>query len=120
MIYRLLLLSVLQATISCAQIPQVAPADSVQTAPGTFVVTGKITASSGESLTVVIVEVKEMGSGIVNPVAPGQQVHLGHRHDSRKLKPGDRIELILRETLGLDNAMTTYEIVQFKKTKVRS
>lgn len=97
---------------ACAQITPAG--DSTQIPPGTVVVTGTITAASGNNATLKIEEVVGSGQGIINLPAAGQQMPV-RVTKGIKLRTGKKVRVYLKEKLEADASRSSYELVQVKK-----
>lgn len=109
---RLLLVLFIVCQYACAQITPAG--DSTRIPPGTVVVTGSITAASGDHVTLKVEEVIGSGQGIINLPAAGQQMPVRVTKDI-KLRTGEKVRACLKEKLEADASRSSYELVQVKK-----
>jgi hypothetical protein len=109
---QLFIIFILICQYACAQ---TTPAgDSTQIPPGTVVVVGSITNTSGNSATLKIEEVVGSGQGIINLPAAGQQMPV-QVTKGVKVRTGEKVRAHLKEKLEADASRSSYEIVQVKK-----
>jgi hypothetical protein len=105
---------------ACAQGVQLPRGDSTSVSPGTFVITAKVISATSTDVTFSVIEVNALGHGLISPPAQGQQVTVVRQPGSPKLKAGEIMRIHLRESMGVDNSRSTYEIMQVSKPKLKS
>jgi hypothetical protein len=111
-----LLLTLVVAHCSCAQVSRMPVADSLAIPPGTIVVIASITETTKSTATLNVQEVVGSGQGIINALSAGQSTPVKMTAGIR-LRPGQKVRAYLKEKLEADASRSSYEIVQIKSLK---
>jgi hypothetical protein len=113
-----LLAFTLLVNISCAQnsIPVERDTDT-NLSPGTIRMLATVKTIAQGSVTVDVIEVTGTGQGIVNIISPGQTVTFTLSDTKHSLKANDKIDVQVKEEMGIDASKSSYKLLNAKKVK---
>ena len=108
----------LLVNISCAQNSTPAVSDSsADLSPGMIRMVAVVKAITPGFITIDVAEVKGAGQGIVNIISPGQTVTLAVGEVKHTLKVNEKIDVQVKEEMGVDASKSSYKLLNVKKVK---
>jgi hypothetical protein len=113
-----ILLCCLPAVLACANtaLHSHNATDTASVQPNTIRVTGLVKSMDKNSLTLMVLEMKGEGQGIINPLSVGQEVTIAIRKKTKNMK-GAKIEALLKEEIGIDASQSAYSLIWYKELK---
>lgn len=112
-----LLAFTLLVNISCAQNSTATSDSSVSMSPGTIRMLATVKTITSGSVTVDVIEVTGTGQGIINIISPGQTVTFTLSDLKHTLKANDKIDVQVKEEMGIDASKSSYTLLNVKKVK---
>jgi hypothetical protein len=109
------LICFLSSLFSCATTlpPQNTMPDSTSLPPNTIRATANVTNADDTHFTITILEVKEQGQGIINILSEGESVRLAIEKGKAGKWKGKKLEVLLREKIGIDASQSTYVLISY-------
>jgi hypothetical protein len=83
--------------------------------PGTIRMVATVKTITPGFITVDVTEVKSTGQGLVNIISPGQAVTITVGDIKHTLKVNEKIDIQVKEEMGIDASKTSYKLLNVKK-----
>jgi hypothetical protein len=116
-ILNFIFLFILSSIVACAQQSTPVENNPITVNPNTVRVIATVKSVTKESAVLTVQEVVATGQGIINTIAPGQEVTIKITAKEKEFLSGNRIQADLKEKLGVDASQSYYVLLTSMKLK---
>src|SRR5688500_12531331 len=99
-----------------AQVSITLPGDST-ISPNTIRITGQVVSTDKKTAVIKVLGVIRSGSGIINVLSEGQTITVHLPDEANNLARNEKLEVDLREKVGVDASLSTYTLTRCRKLK---